>query len=246
MYNVTSVKEASDVVEALQAIADAIPPANAVPDVTSADDGKVLKATYSGGEGSYDWDTPDSGLPSTSGHNINEVLVIDDSTLNPPTADWYLLDEVLPNMSTNNYPSNGDVIAYNSSTQKAEWQTPQGGGGGLPTITSNDNSKVLTAVYDDKSGTGYAEWQSPSGRVGYVLLDKTEFTYNDKSGEYSINYGATDKYVLSVVATENYGNGKQKVISEYSLDTNYSMLYIDGTTFSALSDYAYIALYFML
>lgn len=32
----------------------------AVPDVTSSDDGKVLQATYSGGEGSYAWTTPPS------------------------------------------------------------------------------------------------------------------------------------------------------------------------------------------
>ena len=211
MYNVTSVKEANDIIGALEDIKNAIPPANAVPDVNSTDNKKVLQAYY--------------GDASSNGYG------------------WASMDGVLAHMGE---PSNGDVIAYNSATEKAEWQTPQGGGGGLPSITSNDNSKVLTAVYDDKSGSGYAEWQSPSGRVGYVLLDKTEFTYDDKSGEYSINYGAIDKYVLSVVATENYGNGKQKVISEYSLDTHYSMLYIDGTTFSALSDYAYIALYFML
>lgn len=29
-----------------------------VPDVTSADDGKVLQATYAGGTGSYAWTTP--------------------------------------------------------------------------------------------------------------------------------------------------------------------------------------------
>ena len=173
MYNVTSVKEADSVIEALQAIADAIPPANPVPDVTSADDGKVLKATYSGGEGSYDWDTPDSGLPSTSGHNLNEVLIIEDTTTNPPTADWNSLNEVLPNMDPYYYPSNGEVITYNSSTHKAEWQTPQSGGG-LPSISDSDNGKVLQATYDDKSGTGSAEWSRlTTGITEYYIGDIT-------------------------------------------------------------------------
>lgn len=160
--------------EGLQAIANAIPPANAVPDVESTDNGKVLKATYSGGEGSYDWEDESGGVPSTVGHNLNNILVIDDTTINPPTADWYSLDEVLPQMNENNYPSNGDVIAYNSSTNKAEWQTPQGGGSGLPEITYEDTGKVLQATYDDKSGTGSAEWSRlTTGITEYYIGDIT-------------------------------------------------------------------------
>ena len=210
MYNVTSVKEANAIIGALEDIKNAIPPSNSVPDVTSADNKKVLQAYY--------------GDASSKGYG------------------WASLDGMLANIGE---PSNGDVMTYNSETEKAEWQTPQGGGGGLPSISDSDNGKFLQATYDDKSGTSFASWVTPSG-VGYVFLDKTEFNYDDKSGEYSINYGATDKYVLSVIATENYGDGKQKVISEYSLDSHYSMLSIDSTTFSALSDYAYIALYYMI
>ena len=40
-----------------------------VPDVTSSDDGKVLKATYSGGQGSYSWGT-DSDTTYTAGNMI--------------------------------------------------------------------------------------------------------------------------------------------------------------------------------
>lgn len=240
MYNVTSVKEANAIIGALEDIKNAIPPANPVPDVTSADNGKVLKATYSGGEGSYDWENESGGVPSTVGHNLNEVLVIDDTTINPPTADWYSLDEVLPQMNENNYPSNGDVIAYNSSTNKAEWQTPQGGGSGLPDITSSDNGKVLQAYYDDKSGSGYAEWGTPSGGGGLV---STTFTVNasdfvqdgssykvvfDSNGEYQGDMGL-------VISSRIYYSGMCSIPC--------SIIYIDKTGWIArvsADDYTYI------
>lgn len=51
------------------AVAGAIAGIDEVPAVTSSDDGKVLKATYSGGSGSYAWDT-DSDTTYTAGNMI--------------------------------------------------------------------------------------------------------------------------------------------------------------------------------
>lgn len=241
MYNVTSVKEAESVVEALQAIADAIPPANPVPDVTSADDGKVLKATYSGGEGSYDWEDESGGVPSTVGHNLNEVLIIDDTTTNPPTANWNALNEVLPNMDPNHYASNGEVITYNSSTHKAEWQTPQGGGG-LPSISDSDNGKVLQATYDDKSGTGFASWVTPSG--GGIV--STSFSVN---GADFTQHGSS--YTVVFDSNGDYQGDTSTVISariEYSgtISVPCSIIYVDKTGWLAqvtADDYSYISNY---
>lgn len=42
-----------------------------VPDVTSSDDGKVLTASYSGGTGSFAWDTPSGGTTYTAGNMIS-------------------------------------------------------------------------------------------------------------------------------------------------------------------------------
>lgn len=200
MYNVTSVKEAESVVEALQAIADAIPPANPVPDVTSADDGKVLKATYSGGEGSYDWEDESGGVPSTVGHNLNEVLIIEDTTTTPPTADWNALDEVLPNMSTNNYPSNGDIIAYNSSTHKAEWQTPQSGGG-VPDYSGASVGDVLT-ITEDKSGN-FPAWVTPSGGSSTITrLASYNVSFTSDGGGHAVTTTNAYEYY-----TQFIGNG---------------------------------------
>lgn len=42
-----------------------------VPAVTSSDDGKVLKATYSGGSGSYAWGAESGGTTYTAGNMIS-------------------------------------------------------------------------------------------------------------------------------------------------------------------------------
>jgi hypothetical protein len=57
-----------------------------VPAVTSSDDAKVLKATYSGGVGSYAWETESGGASYTAGNGIaisnqNAISVNHDSTL---------------------------------------------------------------------------------------------------------------------------------------------------------------------
>lgn len=47
-----------------------------VPDVTSSDDGKILQATYSGGEGSYAWTTPPSAdeVPDVTSSDDGKLL----------------------------------------------------------------------------------------------------------------------------------------------------------------------------
>ena len=50
-----------------------------IPTVTSSDNGKVLKASYSGGQGSYAWETESGGggLPSSTSADEGKALVVD-------------------------------------------------------------------------------------------------------------------------------------------------------------------------
>jgi len=52
-----------------------------VPSVTSSDDGKVLKASYSGGQGSYGWENESGGggLPPSTSTDEGKVLTVDSS-----------------------------------------------------------------------------------------------------------------------------------------------------------------------
>jgi hypothetical protein len=53
--------------------------ANEVPTVGSSDDGKVLKATYSGGTGSYSWET----APSSGEMNVINTVKVNNTALTP-------------------------------------------------------------------------------------------------------------------------------------------------------------------
>lgn len=105
----------------------------------------------------------------------------------------------------------------------ASWENPQSSG--LPTITSYDNGKVLTSIYDDKSGTGYAEWQTPSGGGGGLTIetysvDATDFT-QEGSGYEAVfdSQGAFTYSVDDIVSARIYYNGAFSVpCSIYYID----------------------------
>lgn len=68
-YNASSTNAQSGTAVAQAIAAIPAPSVDEVPDVTSSDDGKVLKASYSGGQGSYAWGT-DSDTTYTAGNMI--------------------------------------------------------------------------------------------------------------------------------------------------------------------------------
>lgn len=68
-YNPTS-----DNAQSGKAVAQALSGTGQVPTVGSADDGKVLKATYSDGVGSFAWASDSSGMPSPVAADVGKVL----------------------------------------------------------------------------------------------------------------------------------------------------------------------------
>ena len=80
-----------------------------VPSVTSSDDGKVLKATYSGGSGSYAWATPSGGGTTYTAGNmislandaiavsttagITDIQIVQALPANPVATVLYLIQE---------------------------------------------------------------------------------------------------------------------------------------------------------
>lgn len=69
-YNASSTNAQSGTAVA-SAVSNAVSGLDEVPAVTSSDNGKVLKATYSGGQGSYAWDTAPGGTTYTAGNMIS-------------------------------------------------------------------------------------------------------------------------------------------------------------------------------
>lgn len=104
-YDSTSTNAQSGVAVAEAIAAIPAPSVDEVPDVTSTDDGKVLTASYSGGQGSYSWETAQGGgssLPSITG-NAYKVLSV--------SADASATEWVLPLRKTN-------YVATYDSTRK--------------------------------------------------------------------------------------------------------------------------------
>ena len=74
-----------------------------VPAVTSGDNGKVLKATYSNGAGSFGWDTAPSELPSVTG-NAGKVLTVNSGATGTEWTNFTRI-EVVASMPAS--PTNG-------------------------------------------------------------------------------------------------------------------------------------------
>ena len=172
-----------------------------VPDVTSSDNGKVLKATYENGSGSYGWES-EVKKPIVAGANITITNNTNDVTI-AATDTTYTFSTGLTNSSgtvsvTNPLPSSTssdeDKVLTVDSTGAPVWAASQGGGNEVPAVTSSDDGKILKAAYS--GGTGSYDWESPptektlaagsnvsiSSSGSTVTISATDTTYTFSTG----------------------------------------------------------------
>jgi len=62
-----------------QGVAEITMPTDLVPEVTSSDNGKVLQATYEGGQGSFSWEDAPISLPDSTSADAGKVLTVDNN-----------------------------------------------------------------------------------------------------------------------------------------------------------------------
>ena len=119
-----------------------------VPTVGSEDNGKILKATYSEGTGSYSWES----APSTT------QVQADWSQTDSSAVDYIKNKPDLSDMATKTW-----VGAQGFLTDADE----------VPTVESTDDGKVLTATYS--GGEGSYAWATPAAGGLSVETDGTNY-----------------------------------------------------------------------
>ena len=138
-----------------------------VPDVTSSDNGKVLKATYEGGAGSYAW-ANETGTTYTAGYGIG----IDPNDNN---AIHVNPDGILGGISVTSFgvgaKYDGTTINVNSN-RELQVVNP------LPTSNSADSTKVLTV--DSK---GAPVWAAAQSGTTYSAGDGIDITNDTISAD---------------------------------------------------------------
>ena len=128
------------------------PTINNVPAVTSSDDNKVLKASYSGGVGSYSWENESGGTVTDVEVNGTSVVSGGVASITVPTV-----DQTYDSSSTN--AQSGVAVA-----------SAIGGVEQVPAVTLSDDGKVLTASYS--GGVASYSWgTAPSGVPAYTTSE---------------------------------------------------------------------------
>lgn len=172
------------------AVAGAIATVSQVPSVGSGDDGKVLKATYSGGAGSFAWATESVGPTYTAGAGI-------DITAGVVSAD---IDDVTIKQAT----SQATLQSETSIRQS------QSGGYGVIRLSSDVTSKLGSGTgFSGKTitihipGNTFRRLSSGDYTSSSVYLELNKNTEEFGSTSYTSTYGTTP-LETAYDATNNY------------------------------------------
>lgn len=146
---------------------------DAVPDVGSSDDGKVLQASYSGGQGSYAWVTPAAPTVDQS-YNASSTNAQSGTAVAQAIA-GISVDEV-PDVTSSD---DGKVLqaTYSQGAGSYAWTTPPSVDE-VPAVTSGDDAKLLKATYT--GGQGSYAWETVAiPTIGTVTLNDPQDDQNN-------------------------------------------------------------------
>ena len=206
------------------AVAEAISGVKQVPSVGSSDNNKVLKATYSGGTGSYSWEdapatvtvdqtynasstNPQSGtavagaiatvnqVPASTSSDVNKVLKVNaQGTPEWGTDSTVAVDQTYSASSTN--AQSGVAVA------EAIAAIPAPSVDEVPTVESTDDGKVLTASYS--GGVGSYSWETAQGGgASYTASAPIAIESDDIKLKYNGDFGTVLPFDTATTTPES-------------------------------------------
>ena len=191
------------------------PTINNVPAVTSSDDNKVLKASYTGGVGSYSWDTDtDTTYSAGTGIDISAQNAI--SVENP-----------LPS-STSADATKVLTVDSNGVPEWASAQAPISAGNGIDITNNVVSAKVDgTTVTTNSSGELTAnipaqeqsDWAETNSSDPAFILNKPSVKELTAGSNVTITEGTTDITISATDTTYSAGTGIEISNNEISVET---------------------------
>ena len=193
-----------------------------VPDVTSSDDGKVLKASYSGGVGSYAWGTESGGTGSddvfvaeygvTSWADINAAFLANKALFAYYNGHTYVMSDMVysgglksvtfANVRSDERSSDNTGISVwfvKAQSTGTTWSFPDHSAGYLVNPPDDgDEGKVLTAKNTFTTGSNF-EWATPQGGGTTYTAGNMINISNQNAIGVSTTAGITDIQMVSAL-----------------------------------------------
>ena len=145
-----------------------------VPAVTSSDDGKVLKAAYSQGQGSFSWETESGGTQVQSDWTESDTTDPSYIQHKPTSIDIVAGSNVTITEGVSSITIAATDTTYSAGTGLSLSGTTFSNSDPLPSHTSTDHTKVLGV-----DGTGDLEWGSAILEVPVSMMGQSDDLANE-------------------------------------------------------------------
>jgi len=197
------------------------PTINNVPAVGSSDDGKVLKASYSGGVGSYSWENESGGssLPPSTSADEGKVLTVDSNG----DPSWRAGDNLVAGAGLNISQSGGTTTISKDETVLFNDSTPRASTTQYVLSESFKNFEYAKLVFrTDNNETMVQELYTPLFSrnvlsIGLSSLGSNGGTVYCKNARFNIS---SDNLTISSATQAEYTVTSSKTIGQYTTQSN--------------------------
>ena len=180
-----------------------------VPDVTSTDDGKVLTASYSGGQGSYSWQTAQGGGGGGASYTAGQGIAIDGNnaiSVDASARDFsfgYHYDLIGHDNTYSFYIPSGSSSYMHAKDQDFRFMPVSSGSVHLVVGYGSSNYAVCNTSYE------FTDWTIPQSM--HITLSTTASDWTFTGGTFQINFPPAYLTVAGTTGSTVTPNGETPV-----------------------------------